>query len=216
MNALSGISVCIWDFDGTLYKQHHALWENIRATEIAVIMEHTGWTEEKAKEEFYKIYPEVTPSGTKTTSMLAGISNAQASIESSRLTDYASYLREDPRLLSMFDQLTSYQHYMLVNGSKESVARGLMILGVPEHFFVEIVTSEVVGETKPGLKGFSYILQKTGLPPQRHVMIGDRERVDLVPAKSIGIKTCLAWADGESEIADVTIPTIYDIVRVLG
>lgn len=216
MKTLSGISVCIWDFDGTLYQQHHGLWENIRDTEIQVIMAHTGWTEEKAKEEFYKIYPEVTPSGTTTTSILAGITNAQASIETSRRTDYATYLHKDPRLNELFKTLSSYQHYMLINGSKESVTMGLSLLGVRKDFFTEIVTSELVGETKPSTKGFMYIVEKTGLPPRAHIMIGDREAVDLVPAKSLGIKTCLVWSKEKSEIADVTIPTIYDIVSVLG
>lgn len=216
MAKLSDIKVCIWDFDGTLYQQHHALWENIRASEIEVIMEHTGWTEEKAKEEFYKIYPSVTPSGTKTTSMLANISNAQASIESSKRTDYHTYLHADPKLEDMFSQVSRYTHYMLVNGSQESVTRGLALLGVKRDIFVEIVTSEVVGETKPSTKGFEYILEKTGLPPEQHLMIGDREAVDLAPAKSLGIQTCLVWSPQKSEIADITIPTIYDIVSVLG
>jgi len=216
MQKLSGISVCIWDFDGTLYRLNHALWENIRASEIEVIMAHTGWAEEKAKEEFYKIYPNITPSGTKTTSMLANISNAQASVESSRGTKYDAYLHTDVKLTDMFSCLSTYVHYMLVNGSQESVTRGLHLLDVNTHIFKEIVTSELVGETKPSIKGFEYILKKTGLSPEKHLMIGDREQVDLAPAKSVGIKTCLAWADVKSEIADVTIPTIYDIVGVLG
>lgn len=216
MKTLSGISVCIWDFDGTLYQQSPALWENIRGTEIQVIMEHTGWTETKAKEEFYKLYPTVTPSGTKATSLLAHISNAQASVETSRLTDYATHLHPDPKLNDMFMALSSYQHYMLVNGSGESVSRGLKILGVNKDMFTEIVTSEIVGETKPSTKGFTYIMEKTGLQPGAHLMIGDREAVDLVPAKSVGIRTCLAWSYETNSAADVVIPTIYDIVRVLG
>lgn len=216
MNTLSGVSVCIWDFDGTLYRQSPALWENIRATEIQVIMNHTGWPEEKAKEEFYKLYPTVTPSGTKVTSILAHITNTQASIETSALTDYASHLRPDPKLNEMFASLSRYTHYMLVNGSGESVSRGLGILGVNKDIFKEIVTSEHVGETKPSTKGFTYIMEKTGLPPEAHVMIGDREAVDLLPAKSVGMKTCLAWADEIREGADISIPTIYEIVGVLG
>lgn len=216
MKTLSGISVCIWDFDGTLYRQSPALWENIRATEIQVIMKHTGWPEDKAKDEFYKLYPTVTPSGTKVTSLLANITNAQASIETSALTDYASHLQPDPKLNDMFATLSRYTHYMLVNGSGESVSRGLGILGVKKDIFKEIVTSEHVGETKPSTKGFTYIIEKTGLPPEAHVMIGDREAVDLLPAKSVGMKTCLAWADEIREDIDISIPTVYDIVGVLG
>jgi HAD superfamily hydrolase (TIGR01549 family) len=216
MKKLSGIAVCIWDFDGTFYQQQPALWDNIRWTEIKVIMEHTGWTKEKATDEFYKIYKVKTPSGTKTVSLLTGISNAQASVETSRYTDYDSFLHADPKLAGMLASLDRYRHFMLVNGSQESVNRGLTILGVDKGFFEEIVTSELVGETKPSLKGFTYIVGKTGLPASSHLMIGDREAVDLAPAKSMGIHTCLVWSDTPGDVAEVTVPTVYDVAGVLG
>lgn len=213
---IPGISVCIWDFDGTLYRRQPALWNEIRASEIRVIMEHTGWTEKKATDEFYKIYGVTTPSGTKTTSLLAHISNEQASIETSRYTDYAKYLKPDPALSTMFEKLAHVEHYMLVNGTQDSVRRGAKLLGLDLSLFREIVTSEIVGETKPGIKGFLYIIGKTGLPAHAHMMIGDREAVDLVPAKSLGLHTCLVWSDTKSSIADVTLAQVYDIVNVLG
>jgi FMN phosphatase YigB (HAD superfamily) len=58
-------------------------------------------------------------------------------------------------------------------------------------------------------------MEKTGLPPVAHLMIGDRERVDLVPAKKLGMKTCLVWAAEPSMVADITLPTVYDLSQVL-
>lgn len=216
MKKIPGIAVCIWDFDGTLYRQQQELWEEIRNSEINVIMKHTGWTEEKAKEEFYKVYKVVTPSGTKTTSMLAHIPNKQASIETALNTDYGKYLKKDPLLNTMFARLKGFQHYMLVNGTQESVARGSKLLGIDMSVFTEVVTSEIVGETKPSTKGYLYIQQKTGLPPQAHLMIGEREAVDLAPAKSLGMHTCLVWSAEKSDVADVTLPEVYGVPDVLG
>ena len=216
MNKLQGIAVCIWDFDGTLYKQIPALWDQIHQTEIDVIVAHTGWSVEKATEEFYKIYKVETPSGTTTVSRITGISHADASRETSARTNYDAFLHPDPKLNEMFAHLSHYRHLMLVNGSQESVTRGLALLGVPKDNFEEIVTSEIVGETKPSDKGFRYVLDKTGLPAESHVMIGDRELVDLVPAKTLGIKTCLVWSDTVSAIADVTLPSVYECVNMLG
>ncbi len=212
----SEVAVCIWDFDGTLYKQIPGLWEDIRDTEITVIAKHMGWSRQKAAEEFYKIYHVTTPSGTTTVSQICGISPATASVETSALTPYDKYLHPDSNLGDMFAKLSKYTHYMLVNGSQESVARGLALLGVDGRIFKEIVTSEIVGETKPSTKGFAYIMKQTGLPAQKHLMIGDREKVDLAPAKSLGIRTALVWTDTTSDIADVILPTIYDVVNVLG
>lgn len=216
MQKISGISVCIWDFDGTLYKQQPELWDNIRESEIRVVQKYTGWSEEKAKAEFYKIYGVQTPSGTKATALLTGITNAQASIESSAGTSYEKYLKKDSRLTELFAKLSHLTHYMLVNGSQSSVRRGADLLGLDTGIFTEIVTSEIVGETKPSQKGFRYILEKTGLPATSHLMVGDREKVDLAPARELGIRTCLVWQDTPGDIAEVTLPTVYDVVSVLG
>jgi len=78
-----------------------------------------------------------------------------------------------------------------------------------------MVTSETVGTTKPHEAGFRYILAKTKLPPAQHLMIGDREAVDIVPAKKLGMKTCLVWSQVQSQIADITLPTVYDLGKVL-
>ena len=216
MKTIPGVRVCIWDFDGTLYRQQPALWEEIRASEMQVVMEHTGWTKEKVNEEFYKIYGVTTPSGTQTTSQLANITNEQASIETSKYTDYGKYLKPDPELATMFGKLKNFQHYMLVNGTQESVKRGAKLLGLDLSVFREIVTSEIVGETKPGTKGFLYIISKTGLPAAAHMMIGDREAVDLVPAAALGIRTCLVWSDMKSNIVDVVLSDVYKVPDVLG
>lgn len=211
----SDIKVLIWDFDGTLYKQIPALLDNIRDTEIQVIVEHTGWNEKKAKEEFYKVYGVTTPSGTTAVSQITHIPHAQSSRETSALTNYKKFLHAEPRLPQLFDTLTQYRHFMLVNGSQESVSQGLALLQLDKNIFEEIITSEVVGETKPSTKGFLYILNKTGLPPGEHCMIGDREMVDLAPAKMLGMKTCLVWQEAESTVADVTVKTVYDVSSIL-
>lgn len=213
---LSGIRVCIWDFDGTLYKQQPALLDEIRESEYRVLMDHMGWNHTHAVEAFHNVYLKKTPSGTQTVSLVAGISMKAAAVETTKYVDYRKYLSPDSKLAEMFVRLAGYKHMMLVNGTQQSVTHGLSLMEINRALFDEIVTSEIVGETKPSTKGFKYILKKTGLPPAAHLMIGDREQVDLVPAKSLGMKTCLVWSDTQSTIADVTLPTVYALTDVLG
>ncbi|KKW01536.1 MAG: HAD superfamily (Subfamily IA) hydrolase, TIGR02253 [Parcubacteria group bacterium GW2011_GWA1_49_11] len=87
---------------------------------------------------------------------------------------------------------------------------------MPAETFEEMVTAETVGITKPHPEGFRYILRKTGLPAEQHLMIGDREGVDLVPAKALGMKTCLVWAKNSSSIANVSLPTVYGVANLVG
>lgn len=213
---LSSVKVLIWDFDGTLYRAVPAFHEAILEAAYRVIMIHTGWSKEKTMQQFHSVYKISTPSSTETTAKLCNIPIRQAAIECELAKeDRAKYLQHDQKLIDLFSRLSHFTHYMLANGIQEKIIPALGILGLSHNTFAEMVTSEIVGETKPSPKGFTYIMQKTGLPPEMHLMIGDREAVDLVPAKTLGMKTCLVWSDTPSTVADVTLPTVYDIVDAL-
>lgn len=211
----SDVRVLIWDFDGTLYKNIPALWQDILESDYRVVMDHTGWSREKVIEEYSKIYKIKTPSSTVTASMLSNIPVSQVAVECEKYKDRKKYLKRDEKLIALFQNLRSFTHYMLVNGIQEKTKESLAVLGIPLTTFAEIVTSEVVGENKPSEKGFRYIIEKTGLLPEKHMMIGDREPVDLVSAKKLGMHTCLVWAEKPGDVADVTVPTVYDVESLI-
>ena len=71
------------------------------------------------------------------------------------------------------------------------------------------------GTVKPDPVIFKKIEEYTGLPANQHLMIGDRVEVDLVPAKKLGMKTCLVWSQSDDPSVDVSIGKVYDIVKVL-
>ncbi len=211
------IKVLIWDIDGTLYRSIPALSQDIFEADYKVVMVHTGWTREKTIEEFHKIFKVITPSSTKTAAMLTGLPLVQVAIECEQYKDRTKYLKRDEKLISMFGKLSGFTHYMLVNGIQEKTRDALKVLGLSPDIFTEIVTSEIVGENKPSEKGFRYILEKTKLPPDQHLMIGDREAVDLVPAKNLGMKTCLVWADPKAQFSstDIVLSTVYDVEKIV-
>ena len=209
------IAVLIWDFDGTFYKPHPALFEAVRQAEYRTIMTHTGWTKEKATEAFEKLYKKVYPSATETVGKIIGISTADAAVEMENYFDRRNFLTRDEHLTELFQKLKNYRHIILANGVIARYKETLKVLGVPAKTFELFVTSEIVGKTKPSPDGFKYILDYTKLPAKEHLMIGDRELVDLAPARALGMKTCLVWNDTESLHADVTLPMVYDIPNIL-
>jgi len=208
------IKILIWDFDGTLYKPNAELFHDVRESEYHAIMEHTGWTREKAIEEFHKLHKVTIQSATAVVAKLCNIPVAAAAIESENYYDRRKYLHRDLRLIEMFEKLKHFRHFILANGMIAKLKETLPVLGIPVGTFEEIVTSETVGVTKPDPAGFLYIMKKTGLPPNAHLMIGDRESVDIIPAKALGMHTCLVWSDTKSAIADVTLPTVYDVAAL--
>lgn len=215
MRTLSGIKVFIWDFDGTLYKPNPALFAAVREAEYRVIIEHTGWSRDQATEAFAKLHKRVYPSATETVGRIVGISTADAAVEMEQYFDRRDFVTRDEKLIDLFRKLKDFRHMTLANGVIARHKETLAVLGLPAYTFELMVTSEVVGKTKPHPEGFRYILNYTKLPPPVHLMIGDREAVDLVPAKKLGMKTCLVWSEEKSTIADVTLSTVYELMNML-
>jgi len=216
MNLLfASIKILIWDFDGTFYKQNAGLFGEVRESEYRAIMNHTGWTREKTIEEFKKLHKVTIQSATVVVAKLSNISIAEAAVESERYFDRRKYFHRDPRLVELFNTLAGFRHFILANGMIAKHNETLAVLGIPVGTFEEDVTAETVGVTKPDPAGFLYIMKKTGLAPDAHLMIGDRESVDIVPAKALGMHTCLVWSETKSTIADVTLPSVYDVAQLL-
>lgn len=212
---LKDIKILIWDFDGTLYKPNPLLWHDVREGEYQTIINHTGWTRDKAEKEFQKLHKISVTSATEVAAVLSGITIVDAAVEMEQYFDRRKYVKHDEELIRLFKKLRGFRHFTLANGVITRQKETLGVLGVHPDTFKEMITSETVGFTKPHEAGFRYILDKTGLPPEHHLMIGDREAVDLVPAKKLGMKTCLVWSDTPSAIADRTLATVYTVPDIL-
>ncbi len=209
------IKVLIWDFDGTLFKPNEGFFSAVREAEFQVLMKHKSWTRVKAEEEFQKIYKKVYPSATQTIGVLAGITTARAALEMESHFDRRNFVARDDKLIALFAKLKNYRHIMFGNGIIAKHKETLPVLGIPPETFELFVTSEIVGKTKPSPDGFQYILDYTKLPAGEHLMIGDRDLVDLAPAQALGMHTCLVWSDTPGLHADITIPTTYQLLKYL-
>jgi putative hydrolase of the HAD superfamily len=215
MKHFTNINVLIWDIDGTLYPPSEEISREILESAYKTIMEYTGWNREKTLSEFEKVHGIVTPSSTEATALICHMTTAQAAVKTDGYFNRLHYIARDPKLITLFEQLSGYRHFLLGNGTKKNIRIALEVMGIAPSTFTEIVTSETVGVNKPEDNGFRYILEKTGLPAWQHLMIGDREKVDLVPAHALGMKTCLVWAIKTGMVADITVPTVYEVSQIL-
>ncbi|OGG08650.1 hypothetical protein A2154_00790 [Candidatus Gottesmanbacteria bacterium RBG_16_43_7] len=211
----SKVKVLIWDFDGTFYKPMRILWQAIRQAEYETIRRYTGWPLTRAKVEFDKLHKITLPSATATVASLCHIPTSVAAVEMEKYFDRRLFLKYDQLLVKLFGGLRKYRHYILANGSVRGITQSLIKLGLNPKIFTEIITSETTGVTKPDDAGFKYILSQTGLTPSRHLMIGDRPEVDLVPARKLGLKSALVWSQTVDKSADLTLPAVYDLAGYL-
>lgn len=216
------IQLFIWDFDGTLYRIPEQLAIAERNSKIAVIEKLKKLPHNHAVAEFHRVM-QTEKSATAAVAQICGITVYEAAKLSEALFDRRQYIQRDEKLVNLFNILDSRNlliqrrvHYILANGWRAKIEEALPALGLPVNLFQEIVTSETVGVNKPHPDGYLYILKKTGLPPDKHLMIGDREAVDLVTAKRLGMQTCLVGGTIEDKaIVDFSVPTVYQIADFL-
>lgn len=99
---------------------------------------------------------------------------------------------------------------LFTNGGRDEVARILQTIHVEPSWFTHVITGDDVTERKPALAGFNEIIRRSELPPAQILYVGDRVATDLLPAKSVGLRTCLVFSS--SDESDYAIDNFADII----
>jgi len=208
---LRDVKHLLWDVDGTLYKSKPDLLEAIQHEIYVRIAMGLSIPYEEASRRFLALYARL--GGATATAVELGLDRRliQEAVES---VDKTKYLKPDHRLRDIFEEtLRDFTHIIVTNTSRRGTIRTLEILGLSPRIFQGIVTADDVVRSKPDIEPYMKALDMTGSAAHQHVSIGDREKVDVLPAKMLGMKTIFVW--GTSEVADVSVPTIYDVPSVL-
>jgi FMN phosphatase YigB (HAD superfamily) len=91
------------------------------------------------------------------------------------------------------------------------------ILGMAQHIDA-IVTSVDAGHLKPHPAVFEMAIRWAGSPPDRCVVIGNKEENDILPALALGMRTILVHPDDpvpESSRADAVAPDLWACAQAL-
>lgn len=208
----SKIKVIVWDVDGTWYCPTNELNNEEIRQRILFVAKKLGISFEEAKQiEEEKV--KETKSYTKAVSELTKTPLVQLLKSAQKFINRKKYLKRDEKLKKLFSELSNFDHAIVSNMCRCSLNNTFKILGIEKEIFKVIVTPEEAMTTKPDLKPFLMVLEKTGFNPEEHLFVGDRESVDIVPAKKLGMQTCFVW--GKSKVADVSLKTVYDLSKLL-
>lgn len=204
------VKILLWDLDGTLYQSIPQLSQAMQQAFIKILQQHKSLDDNQAKtlfEETRKIHK----SATRSLSALGCGDKVSIIKKIESLVDKASFLKIDHQLQLVFQQLYYFQHFLLSDSTHQTIIAELEALGLSHTIFNDIIGVDDIGTTKPDRKFFDYVLKQTGLPPNNHLIIGDRPEVDLLPAKFLGIKTCLVWSNQPLKGIDICLPTVYNV-----
>jgi FMN phosphatase YigB (HAD superfamily) len=102
---------------------------------------------------------------------------------------------------------------LVTNMARGLAHRVLSSAGVSCQLFAAIVTGSDVVEPKPATEPFRLAMALMALRPEQCLMIGDREEVDLDPAKRLGMMTALV---GNAAVrADHTLTSLLGLRSLL-
>lgn len=124
-----------------------------------------------------------------------------------------SFYKPKPEIYETLEKLKDIVPVSLFTNLKpEKLIRTLNAIGVKSEFFTFMLTGDDIKERKPALDGFHVMIEKSKLLPEEILYVGDRINVDIVPAKAVGMKTCLLWS--KSDEADYCFENFEDILSL--
>lgn len=201
------IKIITWDLDGTLYPANPDFSKEIERKKIEAVALHLDCSAIEAQKNFDAEYSTIK-SHTKTLDAL-GIDGSNFFIELWREIALNQYIQKNPDLVSTFRQLAPLPQAILTNSnSKESIKEKLNLIGLDSSDFSFIMSSVDAGYIKPDPRIFKALIQKAQtlstapISPEEILYVGDREKVDIIPAKEQGIRTCIVGKT--SRIADLS------------
>ena len=128
--------------------------------------------------------------------------------------DVASVLSRDERVVKLLARVGGSRKQFLITGSAEAEAhKKLEALDIrPGAFALRLYAYSPHNNRLDG-SAYRHVAEELGIPLHQLMFVGDRESVDILPAKALGLKTAIVNAI--SPHADYQLNQIYDLEELL-
>src|SRR3989344_7805247 len=119
------------------------------------------------------------------------------------------YNLTDPNIPEVLEQMGKVLPISIF--SNINLGNIMPVLNINPRWFTHILSASMVGNPKPALDGFYKIIELSAVSPSEILYIGDNVGKDVIPAKTVGIKTGVVFA--ESKEADYFFKDFKDILE---
>ncbi len=127
--------------------------------------------------------------------------------------DKKKHYRPDDKITATLQELKQRMPISLfTNVKKEETLKILGAVGLPTEWFTNILTGDDIPTRKPSLDGFKEMIKRSELGADELIYVGDRVNVDIVPAKRVGMHTCLVGST--SPEAEYSFEKFEDILTI--
>ena len=124
--------------------------------------------------------------------------------------DESEYYKPDERIYKTVDAIRQLRPIgLLSNSTPDRIDRTLRTVNIDPAWFTHILSNHDISEPKPNPEGFELMIERSDANPDELVFVGDREDVDILPAKKLGIKTVMVW--GRSNEADQSFDDFVEL-----
>lgn len=209
---LMGIKAIGFDVDGTLYHIPPEMYAELGKLVIAEAAKRLLRDPDEFAEEYLR-KREIYRGNTLTLNAfgLKGQEIFQKIVDNFSIEKYVEI---DEKLVKLLKQLRQkYRLFLITNGTGRQVERKLKLVGLNYHDFDPRIYCYDRGWVKPEPAPFLAAMESLNLQPEEIVYVGDRVDMDVEGAQAVGMRTILVG--GESELADVSCPTVYDVGLML-
>lgn len=128
------------------------------------------------------------------------------------------YIKPDAPLVQTIKSLKQYRHIIVTNSTVYNAQKVLLALGFSMHNeqiepFERIFAFDQTGYLKPDFRAYQQVLTYTRETPNRHLVVGDTVSTDILPAKSLRMKTVLIGSRHQK--ADYSFSVITHLYNAL-
>jgi len=205
-----------FDLDHTLYPKNSKIDNIVRKSIAKKILERKpelGSIKEAIffyKEEYGRV-----GSGTHVLRNLGCIDAQEIMKNSLENPDILKSIKKDSKLASLLKDIKNKYKTFLITASPQNLAiQKLRKIGINLELFDTFIFGDTLNAGKK-IDGsiFKYFLNESPYLPEQHVYIGDSFNADIIPAKSLGMKTIVIGK--KIPEADFFIEKIYDLESLL-
>jgi len=219
------IALVCFDVDNTLFKEKPGLEAQIFNAMYAVAAKKLDIPRALLKDEYNKLYEEFE-SHSRVFKELGLPPELAKEIYDG--VDIAHYLDKDPELVNLFAHVREKRipYSIYTNSKVTSTLRKLGKLGLGEY--VKLTEQEggfafvLTGEAFPkaiGSTGFDKVIENAGVSPEQILFVGDRKKVDILPAREKGMMTAHVWQPGPRVVSEdrmhYTLPDVYSVKAIV-
>ncbi|MBD3279194.1 MAG: HAD hydrolase-like protein [Candidatus Pacebacteria bacterium] len=198
---LSKVKVIVWDVEGVLYDAQARI-KQLQAYIVQELQTKRPDLDHQAATRHYQKFLNQLNSKTAVLAKILHLSYSQAAKCFDQLEFNQQVVSPNPQLVNFLKQLKaqSYQQYLFTNLLKHQLLQVLQLLGFElweiHSVFKELITLEKLVQPKPALSNLKQLIKQARtsnktLAADNFLMVGDRVKADLAPAKKLGMQTAL-------------------------